>query len=90
VPEVVRPPGQANYYRIGASKKAYQALDSYLWQRLYKWASAGTSRRARNRRLVRTVRRAEPDSPGAEVVNRSITDGRSSTSGTGSSPSGTA
>jgi len=30
--------GQANYYRIGASKTAYQALDSYLWQCLYKWA----------------------------------------------------
>jgi RNA-directed DNA polymerase len=30
--------GQANYYRTGASKKSYQALDSYLWQQLYKWA----------------------------------------------------
>ena len=30
--------GQANYYRSGASKKAYQALDSHLWQHLYKWA----------------------------------------------------
>ena len=43
-----------------------------------------------NRKLVRSVRRAEPDSPGALTANRSITDGCSSTSGTGSKPSGTA
>jgi RNA-directed DNA polymerase len=30
--------GQANYYRPGASKKAYQSLDHHLWQHLYKWA----------------------------------------------------
>ena len=30
--------GQANYYRSGASKKSFQALDSYLWRQLYKWA----------------------------------------------------
>lgn len=30
--------GQANYFRPGASKKAYQALDNHLWQQLYKWA----------------------------------------------------
>ena len=30
--------GQANYYRTGASKKSFQALDSYLWRQLYKWA----------------------------------------------------
>jgi RNA-directed DNA polymerase len=30
--------GQANYFRPGVSKKAYQALDSHLWQHLYKWA----------------------------------------------------
>ncbi len=30
--------GQANYFRPGASKKAYQALDNHLWQHLYKWA----------------------------------------------------
>jgi hypothetical protein len=38
--------------------------------------------------LVRSVRRAEPDSPGADAANRSITDGCSSTSGTACSPSG--
>jgi RNA-directed DNA polymerase len=30
--------GQANYFRPGASKKAYQALDDHLWQHLHKWA----------------------------------------------------
>jgi RNA-directed DNA polymerase len=30
--------GQANYYRTGASKKAYRSLDNHLWQHLYKWA----------------------------------------------------
>ena len=40
--------GQANYYRSGASKTTYQALDSHLWQHLYKWARRrhpGKSRR---------------------------------------------
>ena len=40
-----------------------------------------------NRRFVRSVRRATPDSPGAHRVNRSAVDGCSSTSGTASSPS---
>ena len=43
-----------------------------------------------NRRLVRSVRRATPDRPGAHRVNRSVTDGCSSTSGTASKPSGIA
>lgn len=30
--------GQANYYRPGASKVAFQALDDHLWQLLHKWA----------------------------------------------------
>jgi len=30
--------GQAFYFRPGASKKAYQALDNHLWQHLYKWS----------------------------------------------------
>jgi hypothetical protein len=40
-----------------------------------------------NRKFVRSVRRATPDSPGAHRVNRSTVDGCSSTSGTASSPS---
>ena len=36
---------------------------------------------------MRSVRRAGPDSPGACAVNRSITDGCSSTPGAGSRPS---
>ena len=39
-----------------------------------------------NRRFVRSVRRAAPDRPGAHRVNRSVTDGCSSTSAAGSSP----
>ena len=38
--------------------------------------------------MVRSVLRAEPDTPGADAANRSITDGCNSTSGTGSRPSG--
>ena len=30
--------GQANYYRPGASTKAFHAVDDYLWRRLDKWA----------------------------------------------------
>jgi RNA-directed DNA polymerase len=30
--------GQANYFRPGASKKAFQGLDEHLWQHLYKGA----------------------------------------------------
>ena len=37
--------------------------------------------------MVRSVRRVTPVSPGACAANRSITDGCSSTSGTGSRPS---
>ena len=43
-----------------------------------------------NRRFVRSVRRATGDRPGAHRVNRSATDGCSSTSGTASKPSGSA
>ncbi len=50
----------------------------------------GTTQRARNRRLVRSVRRAADEIAGACAANRSITDGCSSTSGTGSIPSGIA
>jgi hypothetical protein len=50
-------------------------------------AEPGTTRRARKRRFVRSVRRAGPDSPGAPTANRSITDECSTTSGTaGASP----
>ena len=39
--------GQANYYRTGASKKAFQALDSHLWRQLYKWALRRHPRKGR-------------------------------------------
>jgi RNA-directed DNA polymerase len=39
--------GQANYFRPGASKKAYQRLDNHLWQHLYKWARRRHPRKSR-------------------------------------------
>lgn len=39
--------GQANYYRPGASKKAFQGLDNHLWQHLYKWARRRHPRKSR-------------------------------------------
>lgn len=39
--------GQANYYRPGASKKSFQALDNHLWQHLYKWARRRHPRKPR-------------------------------------------
>jgi RNA-directed DNA polymerase len=39
--------GQANYFRPGASKKAYQSLDYHLWQHLYKWARRRHPRKSR-------------------------------------------
>ena len=38
--------GQANYYRPGASTKAFHALDDYLWRRLDKWARRRHPRQA--------------------------------------------
>jgi RNA-directed DNA polymerase len=39
--------GQANYFRPGASKKAYQGLDHHLWQHLHKWARRRHPRKSR-------------------------------------------
>jgi RNA-directed DNA polymerase len=39
--------GQANYYRIGASSKSFQALDEHLWQHLYKWVRRRHPRKPR-------------------------------------------
>jgi RNA-directed DNA polymerase len=39
--------GQANYYRPGASKKAFQGLDNHLWQHLYKWVRRRHPRKPR-------------------------------------------
>lgn len=39
--------GQANYYRPGASKKSFQALDNHLWQLLYKWGRRRHPRKPR-------------------------------------------
>jgi RNA-directed DNA polymerase len=39
--------GQANYYRPGASTRAYKALDNHLWQQIYKWARRRHPRKPR-------------------------------------------
>lgn len=39
--------GPAFYFRPGASKKAYQALDNHLWQHLYKGARRRHPRKSR-------------------------------------------
>jgi len=52
--------------------------------------SCGTTRRAMNRRLVRRVRRATGDSPGAERANRPVTYGCNTVSGISSRPSSAA
>jgi RNA-directed DNA polymerase len=39
--------GQAAYYRIGVSKSAYNALDSFLWGHLYRWALRQHRRKGR-------------------------------------------
>jgi RNA-directed DNA polymerase len=43
--------GQAAYYRIGVSRKAFDALDYYLWRPLYAWALR--QHRRKNRRWVK-------------------------------------
>src|SRR6266545_4921394 len=49
--------GQANYYRSGASKKAYQSLDDHLWQHLHKYAWTAIVRH------VPVAGRNSPDDP---------------------------
>jgi hypothetical protein len=84
--------GAAHLAPASARKPLISAgLQGFLARSRGNGASAGyrcgTTRRPMNRRLVRSVRRATGDSPGAHRVNRSATDGCSSTSGTASSPS---
>ena len=78
-------PAKARYPSISAG--LYGALARSRGSGTSAGYSCGTTRRPMNRRLVRSVRRATPDSPGAHRVNRSTTDGCSTTSGTGSRPS---
>jgi RNA-directed DNA polymerase len=69
--------GQASYFRTGASKTSFQALDNHLWQHLYKWArrhswpspgnapcatSKGYARCANNRCCTPTARPTPPAS----------------------------
>jgi RNA-directed DNA polymerase len=39
--------GQANYYRMGASSKAFHTLDKHLWQHVFKWARRRHPRKSR-------------------------------------------
>jgi len=43
--------GQAAYYRTGASKRTFNALDHYMWRPLYAWALR--QHRRKNRRWVK-------------------------------------
>ena len=39
--------GWAAYYRIGASKRAFGALDAHMWRLVYKWASFSHSNKSK-------------------------------------------
>jgi RNA-directed DNA polymerase len=45
--------GQANYYRIGASSKSFQALDDHVWQHLHKWVRRRHPRKPRKWAMAR-------------------------------------
>ena len=68
-------------------RRGIRRLGPLAGQRRVRRVQLRDTARAMNRRLVRSVRRVTPVRPGACAVNRSITDGCSSTSGTGSRPS---
>ena len=53
--------GQANYFRPGVSKKAYQTLDSHLWQHLYKWARRRHPKKGRRWVVARYFGPYNPD-----------------------------
>jgi RNA-directed DNA polymerase len=53
--------GQANYFRPGASKKAYQTLDNHLWQHLYKWARRRHPKKGRKWVIARYFGPYNPD-----------------------------
>jgi hypothetical protein len=71
---------------VGLSVNAAEVLRRVPCSMNTRTYSCGTTRRAMNRWLVRSVRRATPDSPGTARANRSITDGWNTTPGTSSRP----
>ena len=53
--------GQANYYRPGASSRAFKALDDHLWQHLYKWARRRHPKKPRRWVTARYFGQYHPD-----------------------------
>jgi RNA-directed DNA polymerase len=52
--------GQANYYRPGASTRAFQGLDYYLWRQLYQWARRRHPKKSRQWVATRYFRAFHP------------------------------
>ena len=86
--------GQAGYHRTGVSKKAYAALDHYLWQHTYTWARHRHRNKGRKwvtARYFGAFNKARNDKwvfgDRASGVTSTVTPGRRS-SGTSWSPAG--
>ncbi len=52
--------GRAAYYRIGASKRAFGALDTHLWRLVYKWATFSHSNKSKRWIIARYFGKFNP------------------------------
>jgi RNA-directed DNA polymerase len=52
--------GWAAYYRIGASKRAFNALDAHVWKLVYKWASFSHSNKSKRWVITRYFGKFNP------------------------------
>jgi RNA-directed DNA polymerase len=52
--------GWAAYYRIGASKRAFGALDAHVWRLVYKWASFSHSNKSKRWVIARYFAKFNP------------------------------
>jgi RNA-directed DNA polymerase len=52
--------GWAAYYRIGASKRAFGALDAHVWRLVYKWASFSHSNKSKRWVIARYFGKFNP------------------------------
>jgi RNA-directed DNA polymerase len=52
--------GWAAYYRIGASKRAFGALDAHVWRLVYKWASFSHSNKSKRWIIARYFGKFNP------------------------------
>lgn len=52
--------GWAAYYRIGASKRAFNALDAHVWRLVYKWASFSHSNKSKRWVIARYFGKFNP------------------------------